>query len=376
MNADRDKCRYRGTAVTPSVPFTPVGLSSRGWRLSYRVAAQRLPRQHTKKSDIADASDRQSRCRAVTSPKTTTRRDITSIRMRASGTNYNAFIPTKCGTRRSPTTVLQPRRGGQGPFPRRRGSPRNGSRNDHHLNENQHRAERSRPRSALNARVAAGDRPSMAARARTLVTKTGVVIAVTAEEPTRHNASARREPNSAEPAALRVFTIGHSTREFDEVLAMLRSNSVTELVDVRSFPSSRKFPQWNQEAVKQALPADIGYRWIQDLGGRRHTPAGVASPNGAWRVKAFRDYADYMATAGFASGLAELLQVAGETVPAIMCSEAVPWRCHRRLITDALIVAGVEVFDIMSLSSTRRASMDDFAVVHAGKITYPTSGEA
>ena len=155
---------------------------------------------------------------------------------------------------------------------------------------------------------------------------------------------------------------------------MLRSNEVTDLVDVRSFPSSRKFPQWNQSAIEEALPADIGYRWIRGLGGRRHTPAGVASPNGAWRVKAFRDYADYMATAEFSSGLAELVRVANESVPAIMCSEALPWRCHRRLITDALIVAEVEVFDIMSISSTRQARMNAFARVQDGEITYPEYG--
>ncbi|MDJ0322187.1 DUF488 domain-containing protein [Cryobacterium sp. PH31-AA6] len=173
----------------------------------------------------------------------------------------------------------------------------------------------------------------------------------------------------------RVLTIGHSTREFDDVLAMLRANGVTELVDVRSFPSSRKFPQWNQDAIEDALPADLGYRWIRGLGGRRHTPAGVTSPNTAWRVKAFRDYADYMATEEFSSGLAELLRVANESVPAIMCSEAVPWRCHRRLITDALIIAGVEVFDILSISSTRRATMTEFARVQDGMIGYPGSGE-
>ncbi|MEO8528210.1 MAG: DUF488 domain-containing protein [Pseudolysinimonas sp.] len=174
-----------------------------------------------------------------------------------------------------------------------------------------------------------------------------------------------------EHAAPRVFTIGHSTRGFEDVLAMLRSNGVTKLVDVRSYPSSRKFPQWNQNAIVEALPADIGYEWIRDLGGRRHTRAGVVSPNGAWRVEAFRDYADYMGTEQFASGFSELLRVANESVPAIMCSEAVPWRCHRRLITDALIVAGVAVFDIMSASSTRQAMMDSFARVHDGHITYP-----
>jgi uncharacterized protein (DUF488 family) len=177
------------------------------------------------------------------------------------------------------------------------------------------------------------------------------------------------------PTSKRVFTIGHSTRGFDEVVAMLHANDVTDLVDVRSFPASRKFPQWNQDAIVDALPAGITYRWVKDLGGRRHTSAGVPSPNGAWRVKAFRDYADYMMTDEFRSGLAELLQVANDSVPAIMCSEAVPWRCHRRLITDALIVAGIEVFDIMSVSSIRRAELTAFALVRDGKITYPESEE-
>lgn len=174
---------------------------------------------------------------------------------------------------------------------------------------------------------------------------------------------------------LRVFTIGHSTREFDEVLEMLLANDVTALVDVRSYPSSRKFPQWNQEAIKEALPTEIKYQWIKDLGGRRHTPAEVSSPNEGWRVKAFRDYADYISSTQFSSGLAELMEIAKQSVPAIMCSEAVPWRCHRRLITDALLVAGVEVFDIMSASSTRAANMTEFIKVHDGNITYPAPEE-
>lgn len=168
-----------------------------------------------------------------------------------------------------------------------------------------------------------------------------------------------------------VFTIGHSTRTFPEVLQMLRANGVTALVDVRSFPSSRKFPQWNQAAIQAALPGDISYWWIQRLGGRRHTPAGVPSVNDGWRVKAFRDYADYMATAQFAQGLEELLEIAAAATPAIMCSEAVPWRCHRRLITDALLVEGVQVRDILSLHSVRQATMTPFARVEGKQITYP-----
>ncbi|MEV4568015.1 DUF488 domain-containing protein [Nonomuraea sp. NPDC049419] len=173
----------------------------------------------------------------------------------------------------------------------------------------------------------------------------------------------------------RVRTLGHSNRTFDEVLEMLRAHDVTCLVDVRSYPSSRKFPQWNQPAVTAALPPDIGYRWIRELGGRRHTPRGVPSPNGAWEVKAFRDYADHMATPEFRRGLDELLQLAEHERPAIMCSEAVPWRCHRRLITDALIVAGVEVVHLISVTSVRPAQLNEHARVRDGLLTYPPSGD-
>ncbi|MET8468813.1 DUF488 domain-containing protein [Streptomyces sp. NPDC006422] len=172
--------------------------------------------------------------------------------------------------------------------------------------------------------------------------------------------------------AHRILTIGHSTRDFDEVVRMLRNNDVTCLVDVRSFPSSRKHPQWNQTAVVEALPPDISYRWLPRLGGRRHTPKGVHSPNGAWRVKAFRDYADYMDSDEFREGLAELLDIAEHERPAIMCSEAVPWRCHRRLITDALLASGAEVAHIMSPTSTRPAALNENAKVDEdGHLTYP-----
>lgn len=174
----------------------------------------------------------------------------------------------------------------------------------------------------------------------------------------------------------RICTIGHSTREFDEVVTMLRANEIDHLVDVRSFPSSRKFPQWNQDAIIAALPDDIEYRWIRDLGGRRHTPKGTASVNGAWRVKAFRDYADYLASDTFAAGLRELMELAQQSRPAIMCSEAVPWRCHRRLITDALLVAGIPVDHIMSSTSTKPAILNENAHIRSGQLTYPASAEA
>ena len=151
---------------------------------------------------------------------------------------------------------------------------------------------------------------------------------------------------------------------------------MTQLVDVRSFPSSRKYPQWNRENIQSDLPPDIGYQWIRELGGRRHTAAGVPSPNGAWRVKAFRDYADYMITGAFQTGLDELIQLVADSSPVIMCSEAVPWRCHRRLITDALLVRGVTVYNIMSLTVTQPAELTPFAHVEDGRITYPPLGAA
>lgn len=168
-----------------------------------------------------------------------------------------------------------------------------------------------------------------------------------------------------------VYTIGHSTRTFDEVLGMLRANGVDLLVDIRHFPSSRRLPQWNREAIEEALPSGIGYRWLERLGGRRHTPAGVVSPNGFWQVAAFRAYADYMATEPFAEGLAELLSLAAHSRPAIMCSEAVPWRCHRRLVTDALLTRGVEVFDILSETSVRPAVLNPAARLVDGHLVYP-----
>ncbi|MFC7979149.1 DUF488 family protein [Streptomyces cinereoruber] len=170
---------------------------------------------------------------------------------------------------------------------------------------------------------------------------------------------------------IRVYTVGHSTRTFDEVTSMLQKNMITHLVDVRSYPASRKFPQWNQDTIIGNLPPDIQYRWIRELGGRRHTPKGVESVNNAWRVKAFRDYADHMASSEFAKGLDELLDLAAHGRPVIMCSEAVPWRCHRRLITDALLVAGTEVVHIMSATVTKPASLNECAHVDDAHITYP-----
>ncbi len=168
-----------------------------------------------------------------------------------------------------------------------------------------------------------------------------------------------------------VFTIGHSTRVHAELFALLRQHQITLLCDIRSFPSSRFCPQWNQEAIIGAMPAGIGYLHLPVLGGkRRPLPAGE-SINGAWRNAAFRGYADYMQTAEFDAGLAELLTLAARQTVAIMCAEAVPWRCHRSLVTDALIAHDVRVCDIMSMTSTRPATIHAFAWVRDGHVSYP-----
>lgn len=169
----------------------------------------------------------------------------------------------------------------------------------------------------------------------------------------------------------RVFTVGHSDRTFAEMLQLLRNHNITALVDVRRFPSSRKHPQWNQPSIVDALPAGITYTWIHELGGRRHTRRGVPSLNGGWRVKAFQDYADHMLEQEFAHGLEQLMDLSQHELPVIMCSEAVPWRCHRRLITDALIVAGVEVIHIISRTATQRAALSDHGRIHRGQLIYP-----
>lgn len=168
-----------------------------------------------------------------------------------------------------------------------------------------------------------------------------------------------------------VFTIGHSTRSVDEVVRMLRHNGVTGIADIRSFPGSRTNPQWGQEALVDALPGDIDYRWIRALGGRRYARKDGPSANAGWRVNAFRAYADYMGTPEFEAGLAELADFAAERRVALLCSEAVPWRCHRRLVTDALLVRGVRVAHIMSENITEPASLTPFARVDETHLSYP-----
>lgn len=157
---------------------------------------------------------------------------------------------------------------------------------------------------------------------------------------------------------------------------MLERNRVEEVVDVRTVPGSRHNPQFGQEALAASLAAaGIRYERLVALGGLRHTPAGTVSINGAWRNASFRSYADYMQTPAFAAGIDTLLALAARYRVALMCAEALPWRCHRSLIGDALLVRGIEVQDIMSPTSTKPHTLTAFAKVDGERVWYPADGD-
>ncbi len=168
----------------------------------------------------------------------------------------------------------------------------------------------------------------------------------------------------------RLYTIGHSTHTLEELLALLGAYTIQLLVDVRTIPRSRAHPQFSSSFFSDALRAvGIDYRHLQALGGLRHPAHG--SPNTGWRNASFRGFADYMATPAFQAGLAELEELAGRHTTAIMCAEALPWRCHRSLIADALTIAGWQVYHIMSKKTAREHTLTPFLHVESGKLTYP-----
>lgn len=171
-----------------------------------------------------------------------------------------------------------------------------------------------------------------------------------------------------------VYTIGHSTRELKDFFAALKAHGIEFVADVRSSPGSRRYPHFNTEALAASLPAHgIGYVWIPALGGRRKTLP--HSPNLGWRNASFRGYADYMQTPQFAEGLEQLEKLAREKSAAIMCSEAVPWRCHRSLIADALIARGWRVFDIFDASAVKIHLLNPMARIVKGAVSYPPEQE-
>ena len=165
--------------------------------------------------------------------------------------------------------------------------------------------------------------------------------------------------------------MGHSNRSGEDFAELLKSARVAQVADVRRFAGSRKWPQFGQEQLKQDLARRaMPSLHLPALGARRGKPA-ADSPNTGWRVAQFAAYADYMMTREFQEGLAALMAAAEERRTAMMCSEAVPWRCHRRLIADALLVRGWEVLDIMSPTKVTPHKLTDFAVVREGVLTYP-----
>jgi uncharacterized protein (DUF488 family) len=168
-----------------------------------------------------------------------------------------------------------------------------------------------------------------------------------------------------------LWTIGHSTRAIDEFLGLLAGSSIRRVADVRKIPGSARHPQFNADALASSLSAArISYRHYPSLGGRRGKRA-AGSPNTAWRVVAFNAFADHMATPEFAAALDELTGVAELLRTAVMCSEAVPWRCHRRLIADALVVRGWTVLDILSPTKVEPHRLTPFARVNGLQLTYP-----
>jgi uncharacterized protein (DUF488 family) len=172
------------------------------------------------------------------------------------------------------------------------------------------------------------------------------------------------------PEMLPVLTIGHSNRTWKEFLELLRAHRVKRVIDVRSIPRSRLNPQFNREILSTKLrAARIGYVHLQKLGGLRH--ARRDSPNMGWRNSSFRGFADYMQTSEFEAGLHRLMKMAAQKRSTIMCAEAVPWRCHRSLIADALTVRGIEVDDIMSMKRSQVHSLTSFAKVLDSRIIYP-----
>lgn len=167
-----------------------------------------------------------------------------------------------------------------------------------------------------------------------------------------------------------VFTIGHSTRPIDEFGGLLRPHGVERLVDVRTVPRSRHNPQYDRDALPRSLdPAGIAYSHLPGLGGLRH--ARPDSVNTAWRNASFRGYADYMQTPEFADSLEALLALARESQVAILCAEAVPWRCHRSLIADALEARGVRVEHILRPAPRLAHSLTPWARVEGTRVTYP-----
>jgi len=166
-----------------------------------------------------------------------------------------------------------------------------------------------------------------------------------------------------------VHTIGHSTRTLRELLDLLSQHGIAGIADVRRFPASRRHPHFAREALARALAeSGIRYDWLPELGGRRSSRPD--SPHVAWRTAGFRGYADHMESAEFRAGLARLLALAAARPTAVLCAEAVPWRCHRQLIADALVARGLSVMHVTGPGEASPPRLTPFARLDGERIIY------
>lgn len=174
--------------------------------------------------------------------------------------------------------------------------------------------------------------------------------------------------------APRVFTIGHSTRPLDEFIGLLRSCGITRLVDIRIAPGSRRHPHFGGEALARSLAeVEIQYVHRKDLGGRRRAKAD--SPHVAWRSESFRGYADYMESDAFRLALDQVVEHARTETVALMCAEAVPWRCHRQLVADALTARRVDVIHILGPGQSQHHALSPFARLEGSRVIYDVVGD-
>ena len=198
---------------------------------------------------------------------------------------------------------------------------------------------------------------------------TGLAAAALARAARRTRASPSTA-QSDDASRCKVLTVGHSTRRLVEFIALLVAHHVTQLVDVRTVPRSRHNPQFNADTLPDRLAdVNIGYAHAHGLGGFRHTTP--ESPNTGWRNLSFRGYADYMQGAEFAENLRRLIVLTQQDRVALMCAEAVPWRCHRSMIADALVVRGIATCEIVSVNRLQAHRLTPFARVSGDEITYP-----
>lgn len=172
-----------------------------------------------------------------------------------------------------------------------------------------------------------------------------------------------------------IFTVGHSTLSIEDFADLLAAYRIETVADIRTVPRSRRNPQFNADALPKSLAAHVvAYVGLPGLGGLRKTSKD--SPNKGWRNDSFRGYADYMQTSAFTDALDELIDLSRHTRVAIMCAEAVPWRCHRSLVADALEVRGIPSVEILSRTSHRLHKLTPFAEVHGTSLTYPPLPDA